>query len=185
LTVDGQKISKSLGNAVDPFTVIDRYGADALRYYLLRYVPTGSDSDFSHHHFSEVYESDLANNLGNLVSRLEALAVKAELSSVRHEPTDPPPGLEDARFHLTVADQWETLSDINRDIESKRPWEYLRAGDTLRLRETVTDWIRQLLGFSDKVAPFLPRTSEQIRSRFTQQTISRGEPLFPRITSEA
>ena len=70
LSVDGEKISKSRGNAVSPFPVIDKYGADVLRYYLLRAIPAGADGDYSESRLEEVYQADLANGLGNLVRRL-------------------------------------------------------------------------------------------------------------------
>jgi len=76
ITSGGQKISKSLGNTIDPFEVVDKYGMDALRYYLLKEIPSGGDGDFSFERFEEVYQTDLANGLGNLVSRTLTLAKK-------------------------------------------------------------------------------------------------------------
>ena len=76
ITSDGQKISKSLGNVIDPFEVIDKYGIDALRYYLLKEIPSGGDGDFSYERFEEVYQADLANGIGNLVARTLTLAEK-------------------------------------------------------------------------------------------------------------
>ena len=187
LTVNGQKISKSRGNALDPFPILDRYGADALRYYLLRYVPSGEDSDFSHKRFAEIYESDLANGLGNLVSRLEALAVQSDLKRIKSDSLklNPPEGLEDRKFHLTVDHLWGRIREINRDIESKRPWEYIRAGRFDVLRPVITGWICELLEFSHHISPFLPDTSAEILSRFSSKTISRGNPLFTRIRETA
>jgi len=76
VTSGGQKMSKSLGNIIDPFEVIDKYGIDALRYYLLKEIPSGGDGDFSFERFEEVYQADLANGIGNLVSRTLTLAEK-------------------------------------------------------------------------------------------------------------
>ncbi|MCK4918904.1 MAG: methionine--tRNA ligase [Candidatus Pacebacteria bacterium] len=76
ITSDGQKISKSLGNVIDPLEVAEKYGVDALRYYLLKEIPSGGDGDFSFARFEEVYKSDLQNGLGNLVSRTLTLAEK-------------------------------------------------------------------------------------------------------------
>jgi len=79
LTSEGHKMSKSIGNVVDPFSEIEKYGADALRYFLLREVPIGKDSDFSRERFEEIYQTHLANGLGNLVSRVLNLCKKSEV----------------------------------------------------------------------------------------------------------
>jgi methionyl-tRNA synthetase len=182
LTVDGRKISKSVGNAVDPFPIIEQYGPDALRYYLLRHVPSGEDSDFSHERFAEVYESDLANGLGNLVSRLEALCVRAGLDRLTTDLTESPVvDLEDRRFNRALETLWETVRDINRDIESRRPWEYLAYGGPEDLKRILAEWISKILCFAHGVSPFLPGTASEIMRRFSADSISRGTSLFPRI----
>src|SRR3989338_5808709 len=79
ITADGQKMSKSLGNVVNPFDLIKKYGVDAVRYYLLREIPSTDDGDYSEKRMNEVYSSDLANELGNLVMRITTLAEKDEL----------------------------------------------------------------------------------------------------------
>lgn len=183
LTVDGQKISKSLGNAVDPLPVIERYGPDALRYYLLRHVSPTGDSDFSHSQFAEIYENDLANGLGNLVARLEALSVKAGLNRIDGELRDPvpPPNFEGRRFNTAIEVQWNTVHEINRDIEVKRPWEYLAADRREELVGLLKRWILQLLQFARTITPILPATSAEIEKRFTSHNILRNNPLFPRL----
>ena len=80
ITSGGQKMSKSLGNVIDPFEVIDKYGVDALRYYLLKEIPSGGDGDFSFERFEEVYQADLANGIGNLTARIIALATKNQIN---------------------------------------------------------------------------------------------------------
>jgi methionyl-tRNA synthetase len=183
LTVDGQKISKSLGNAVDPVPVIEQYGPDALRYYLLRHVSPTGDSDFSHSRFAEIYQNDLANGLGNLVSRLEALAVKVGLRQVHRDRLDPVPlpDLEDRRFNVAIETQWNVVRHINRDIESKRPWEYLASNRREELVGLLEPWILQLLQFARNITSFLPATSAEIERRFTSHHILRNNSLFPRL----
>ena len=184
LTVDGQKIGKSLGNAVDPFPIVDDYGADALRYYLLRYIPAGADSDFSHARFREIYNTDLANGLGNLVSRVDTLR---ERSSYRCREGDPhrrdqevDARLERFRFNAALDRLWECVPRLNRDIESERPWELLRAEDKKPLWKLLDRWVNELLAFGKELVPFLPQTGEEIDRRFGPGRIERGAPLFPR-----
>lgn len=175
LTVDGRKIGKSTGNAVDPFPIVDRYGADALRYYLLRYVPSGADSDFSHAQFAEVYESDLANTLGNLVSRLETLAERAGLDRLPLPAVDDPADVDDRRFHVTLDRLWEVPRALNRSIEAERPWEGLRTGEKARVAKQLAGWIGELLVFAVRLSPFLPGAAEEIVSRFSVISRSHAE----------
>ncbi len=188
LTVDGQKISKSLGNAVDLIPLIERFGSDALRYYLLRYVPTGLDSDFPHTRLVEVYRNDLADSLGNLVSRFEALAARADQNRVRQADAQiVAEGLEKRRFHITIDQLRETVRELNRDIEEKRPREYLENGKTERSTRIITRWIQELVAVSGKISPFLPDTATVIQSRFCHgdslpSKITQSAPLFPKET---
>ena len=76
ITSEGQKMSKSLGNVVDPLEYVEKYGTDALRYFLMREIPTTDDGDFSHGRFVEIYNSELANGLGNLVNRVVMMTEK-------------------------------------------------------------------------------------------------------------
>ena len=86
LTINGEKISKTIGNVIDPLDVAARYGVDALRYFLLREVPFGEDGDFSEVKMKERYNGDLANGLGNFAARILALAEKEELKSGQLDP---------------------------------------------------------------------------------------------------
>ena len=134
LTVEGQKIGKSLGNAVDPLPLIERYGADALRYYLLRAIPTGADGDFSEARLREVYNADLANGLGNLTRRLETLCGRAGYSLVNPPAPHLPRGIADAvetfSFQEALQILWNRIRDLNREIETVRPWDLLKEGNS-------------------------------------------------------
>ena len=92
LLMEGEKMSKSLGNVLDPFAVIERFGADALRFYLLREVPFGQDGSVSSASFEQRYESELANELGNLASRTIAMLVRYRAGRVSEGPVDPAAG---------------------------------------------------------------------------------------------
>lgn len=184
VTIDGRKIGKSLGNAVAPDDFIQRYGTDAVRYFLLRAVPQFGDGDFSADRFAAVYEADLANGLGNLVSRLFTLAVRSGLEFV---PTSPETSAQQSAFDLdlphdeALAVVWAQIDRLNREIEQVKPWVALREGSTPRVREQTAVWLDCLSGIARRIAPFLPNTSCEILSRLAARPLEPAPPLFPRV----
>ena len=183
-TVDGTKISKSLGNAIDPIKISEKYGTDALRYYLFKEIPFGNDGNFSLDRLEEVYNADLANGLGNLVSRVAKLA---ENSRFKFKETKFPETIyrkaqeqafEELRFDLVLTNIWNTdLHPIDRHIEQEAPW--TRSGSELEriLQEDIND-IRII---AKRLKPFLPETAEKIEKQFEGPGIKSAAPLFPRI----
>ncbi len=188
LTVEGRKISKSLGNAVDPFPLIERYGADALRYYLLRAIPAGADGDVSEARLREIYTADLANGLGNLVRRLETLCERADYGIQDPSPPVLPEGILDAansfRFHRTLQILWNRIRDLNREIESTRPWDLLKQGKESDLNGHLSAWVADIRAVAHGLTPFLPETAEKIQTRFSRDRITRSDPLFPRLSAQ-
>lgn len=185
LTVEGRKIGKSLGNAVDPFPLIERYGADALRYYLLRAVPPGADGDISEARLREVYTADLANGLGNLVRRLETLCERADYG-VRHPyPPALPEGVVEAvsnfRFHKALRILWDRVRGLNRAIESTRPWDLLKQGKKSDLKAHLSAWTATIRAVAHGLTPFLPETADKVQARFSSRRMTRSDPLFPRL----
>ncbi len=184
LAVEGQKMSKSLGNVVDPFECIERIGSDALRYHLLRAVPPFEDSDFSEAHQKRLYNSDLANGLGNLSSRIAALWEKAGGASVSVPDCPPPDAFTDALrsygFDRALQSLWKDIRRINRDIDAKRPWEKLKQADSQRLSEDLNQWVEGLYRIGRWLEPFLPKTSGKIVSGIRDGQRTRLRNLFPR-----
>ncbi len=186
LTVEGQKIGKSLGNAVDPFPLIDRYGSDALRYFLLREVPVGADGDVSEARLQEAYTADLANGLGNLVRRLETLCERAGYG-IEGAPQPPVPDglaeqIRDHRFHGALRILWDRIRWLNRSIESSRPWDLLkRDAGGKALHDKLGTWTSEIRSIAGGLSPFLPGTAERIRESFSRAKIARTEALFPRL----
>jgi len=136
LLMEGEKMSKSLGNVLDPFAVIERFGADALRFYLLRDVPFGQDGSVSTAAFEQRYESELANELGNLASRTLAMIVRYRGGLVPARPPDPAlvedfAGLPERvaelvdQIELTAAldEIWQRVRRLNRYVEERAPWQ--------------------------------------------------------------
>ena len=186
LTVEGRKIGKSLDNAVDPFPLIERYGADALRYYLLRAVRSGGDGDVSEARLRQVYTTDLANGLGNLVRRLEALCERARYGRAETPSTRVSPELMDALdsfdFAAALRAIWRQVAQLNREIDAARPWELLKQQKAERLLAHLSVWIGSVHAISRGLRPFLPRTAERIETSFSKSTIRKSQPLFPRLT---
>ena len=186
LTVDGKKISKSLRNTVDPQAYIDRFGADGVRYYLLRHVKPFEDSDFSADRLRVAYNADLANGLGNLCSRLTALCEAAGYHGASLAPDPQAPdgyhaALSRFAFDEAVEVLWREIRDLNRAIEQEAPWTLLEENDSEPLRELLSGWTQSLHALAHWLAPFLPESSGRIAALLAQQPIRRAAPLFPRI----
>lgn len=178
---DGQKMSKSIGNVVDPMEVLNRHGLDAFRYFFLRHIDTFSDSDFTWEKFENAYNNELANDLGNLVQRLATLAqknhitiglVKPELSSEYRELME--------RFEFSKAFDyvWEKVQGINREIDEKKPWMLAKNGEVEKLNDCMKKMIGDLLSVNLMLSPFMPNVSEKIKAIFTDPIVPPEVPLF-------
>ena len=179
----GQKMSKTLGNVIDPFEVIQKYGAEALRYYLLREIPAHGDGNFTYERFEQLYNADLANGLGNLVARVAALAERAGEFSVASlqftdkEIEDVRKYLDEFRFDEAMKLIWSWIADLDRQINDKKPWTLSGPG----LFETLTPWVKQINKLGVALQPFMPETAEKILTQFKGPKILSQAPLFPRF----
>lgn len=186
LTVDGQKIGKSLGNAVDPFGIIETYGTDAVRYFLLRHVAPWDDGDYSDERLRLAYNADLANNLGNLVSRLATLAQRSGLQwcAPAGEPAAPAgyhEALREYAFDRALGVLFEKLAAVNQEIGQVEPWKALKAGDFTTLHTQLAPWLNELSCVIYWLAPFLPETSRKATAILNANPLAVAPPLFPRI----
>lgn len=180
ITSNGQKMSKSLGNVVDPYVMIKKYGTDAVRYYLLREIPTLDDGDFSESRMYELYNSDLANELGNSVSRVTTLAAKDELS-VEQKPyiiSSEDAALTDSfNLNAILVSIWEEVKKINKDINTYEPW-----NKTPEVRKAfLIEMVEKLFVIGNRLSPFIPETGERIIAG-TNGVIAKVPPLFPRLS---
>lgn len=182
VTVEGQKISKSLGNAIDPFELVKKHGADALRYYLLAKIPPFTDGDFSIKHFEEVYNADLANGLGNLVQRVSKLAENAEYNvnkSYKDYKLDQiyQDYLNQFRFNEALSWLWQKITQLDQYVDREKPW--TKQGK--ELTQILEKPIAEIQEIAFLLQPFLPETAEKIQKVFTGNIHAPQTPLFPRV----
>lgn len=178
-TVNGQKMSKTLGNVIDPIELIEKYGADPLRYYFLAKFSPFNDGDFSEEKFKEVYNGDLANGLGNLVARIARLAELNNLTIDRsHADEDtylPADALNKYRFDEALAVIWSLIANVDKLINEKKLWE-----ETATKLDVLEECAREIQRIAYFLEPFMPETAEKIQKQFSGKIVS-GEPLFPRL----
>lgn len=178
LTENGKKISKSLGNAIHPTQLVEKYTSDGLRHYLTKQVPALEDGDFSLERVKSSYNAELANGLGNLVNRIKSLANKINL---QFEPTPiqrpalPVIGVLD-HYRLEKGAQycWGQVSSLNREVEQEKPWEDLAQGRIDSLQKKLRNWNAAIEKLTQDFSAYLPDASQKILTR-------RPGILFPRI----
>jgi methionyl-tRNA synthetase len=185
LTSEGQKISKSLGNSIDPQDLIERHGVDSLRHYLLHGLSVFHDSDFSESRLSLLYEQDLANRLGNLVSRLIALRNRAGITLTPNYSSNElwdtkNAALSSYALSECTAQAWALIDSINRAINEQRPWEWLKSTDSRRLAEHLQIWFDQLRAATELLACVLPQAAERVSAVLSSPLETTVSPLFPR-----
>lgn len=184
VTVEGEKISKSLGNVIDPFELTKKYGIDPVRYYLLREIPAYQDGDFSYRRFEELYNADLANGLGNLVARIAKLCERSQIAFpekkinfYKSHKGKTSRLLDEYKFNEALAYIWDHIKRLDKEIDRTKPWG--KKGKSLKkiLKKLVGE-IRQIAG---ALEPFIPETAEKIEKQFKGPKIKSEKPLFPRI----
>jgi len=181
-TVDGQKMSKTLGNVVDPNALIQKYGVDALRYYFLSQIPATGDGDFSEQRLREVYNSDLANGLGNLVSRVAKLAetnniiITNSSDSLAKEFIDL---LNQFKFNEGIEFIWNLIKNADKNLNERAPWKIENINEK---QEVIVGAVSDVLTIAFYLQPFLPKTAEKILKQFTAEKIVSSDALFPRLS---
>jgi methionyl-tRNA synthetase len=195
VNVGGAKMSKTVGNVVDPNQVIDGYGVDAFRYFFSRHIPTQDDGDFTWEKFENAYNNELGNDLGNLVSRVASMVSRYQSGVIGDAPKgdhDMKPyfdAVRDLKFNVAMDETWETIRALNKYIEMVKPWEIAGKRDKepeaeAHLGEVLGQAVGTLLQVADQLTPFLPDTAEAIKRIFGTGVIVPLEKeggLFPKI----
>ena len=179
LGINGQKISKSLGNVIRPTDWVEKFGADAVRYYLMRYNVLTEEGDISEEKLRVAYNADLANGLGNLVSRVAKLCeTHSVIASETKQSLDPKMTvhLENYKFNEALSHIWGEITDADKKVNKEKPWEL--TGE--KLNQVLLDLVARIQHIAFNLQPFLPETSEKILKQFSGK-IKSGSPLFPRI----
>ena len=184
ILADGQKMSKSIGNVVNPNDVINKHGLDAFRYYFLRHIDTFNDSDFTWEKFENAYNNELANDLGNLVQRLATLAKKNGIKiedNIDFEFSEEYCGLMN-KFEFSKAFDlvWEKIQGLNRRIDEEKPWMLAKEGKKTELEKCLKGLIVDLLKVNMELTPFIPGTCGKIAEIFAEPIAPPDVPLFPK-----
>jgi len=187
ITINDAKMSKSLGNVVSPKEIVDKYGTDAFRYFFLRHIPSYGDGDFSWERMDAAYNNELADQLGNAVSRTAAMIVRYQQGMVgtvpepEHDLRPYEQAIEECRFDKAMEEIWDQVRGLNQYIEEAKPWEIVKTNDADHLREVLAYMAGSLQEIAGLLKPFLPDASEKIRQVFAAGVIKETPaPLFPK-----
>ena len=184
-TVSGQKMSKTRGNVLDPNKLVKKFGADAVRYSLLREFPFGEDGDISEEKIVARYQSELSNGLGNLVQRTISMInkynveVKSQESRVKSASQNSKVGklIDELRFDQALQEIASEITKLNQFIEENKPWELAKL-DQNKLSEVLNHVFSHLSFLATQIYPFMPETAKKMKKQL--ETLQ-PEALFPRI----
>lgn len=187
IMVEGEKMSKSLGNVIAPADIVAKYGVDAFRYYFLRHIPSYEDGDFSWQTFDNAYNNELANELGNAVQRTAVMIKKYQdgiignIPPAGHDLAQIERAISECKFDRALDYIWEQVRGLNQYIDEAKPWVVAKDNDTDHLREVLAYQVSCLLEVADLLEPFLPETAVKIRNMFVEGIVRPSETtLFPK-----
>lgn len=191
ITVNGQKMSKSLGNVIDPIELVEKYGADPVRYFVAAEISFYQDGDFSYGKFEERYTADLANGIGNLLSRTTNMveqycegvlvATSRQKGFASAELKIYTEAMQQLNFRRAVNDAiLAIVNDSNDYIEKEKPWE-LAKSDSQQLEIVLAHLVYTLDIIQQWLLPFMPETAKKIKTAIAADKIIKAEPLFPRL----
>lgn len=182
---DGQKMSKSIGNVISPYDVVEEYGTEALRYYLLRHVHSFEDSDMTMEKFHEAYNAHLANGIGNLVQRTMKMIVSYEvdISEINFDDHDPILSYHSRHFdegdlNKVMDEIWRLIGDLDTFIAENQPFKKIKE-DVAGAHKDLQYLAEELSRLAISLYPVMPETAAKIQACLTETKIP-AEPLFIR-----
>jgi methionyl-tRNA synthetase len=196
LLMGERKMSKSLGNVLEPNEVIDRFGADALRFYCMREVSFGQDGNVSAAGFESRYESELANDWGNLASRTLAMIERYRDGVIPDGEPDPALGIEgldgevrallhDVQVSRALEAIWARVRRLNAYVEESKPWELAKDdAQAGRLDSVLYNLAEGIRVIAQQLHPYMPETSGRLLDALGGARIERIEPLFPKLDAQ-
>lgn len=193
VNVGGAKMSKTVGNVVDPNEVIDTYGLDAFRYYFARHIPTLDDGDFTWEKFENAYNNELGNDLGNLIQRVASMIVKYQAGVIgdsqqtEHDMSAYHEAMDNLEFNKALDEVWNMVRSLNQYIDNVKPWEVAKdigkdPEAEPHLAEILAHCAGALIQIGDLLLPFLPSTATAIHQIFDSGVVKQPEGiLFPKL----
>jgi len=185
-SINGAKMSKTQGNIIDPNVMVAEFGSDATRYLLLSQFPFGADGNIAQESFIEKYNADLANGLGNLVSRTFNMIDKyceGKIPEIVDSPRDFSQinkHIEELAFYKALKEIWQSIAWANAEIDQKKPWQLAKEGKQEQINKLLSQLASLLCQIGQTICPFMPQTGQKILDQISAEKISKGDPLFPR-----
>lgn len=192
INVGGVKMSKTVGNVIDPMEVTSEYGTDAFRYYFSRHIPTQDDGDFTWEKFESAYNNELGNDLGNLVQRVASMILRYQAGVIgdapqgEHDMDAYRVAIEKFQFDKALDEVWDTIRSLNQYLDRVKPWDVAKKikdnpEEADHLSEILAHAVGTLLQVSYLLYPFMPATSTAIRTLFETGVVpAEITPLFPK-----